>query len=592
MKSKRILCFLLLSMLLISVCCGSFVSSASVYYIDGQAKTTPGQTRVYVPLDEYNYAWIDDVVVRDSSSSVTALVPVPVTDSPYSHTLEEFIEECNNYTSLFNASEQVLESTFTTSLKTMYYSLIATGVITENNSEMRKYNEDYGIVYPFLESDLTQMYTAIVYVSLKTDLYSAILDKQIEIPRGTTIEGAVVMILSSICGMDVPATVNSLTAFSYVFAEDYVLQEDKYPVSEEPTEAEVYYWVQLAAADEAGYSVPKDVPYGSVTAEQQEYVTYAYYASILKTKYDVMVDPLQLRTALLSTDKETKVPELVLKAMLDDVSISYTKNESISDLFEKAKKEGFFDLEAEFYTDIYNYEVYVNPETEQVWFTSYLIADQLVDGDIDSAKTYVNGELVKNTSTTGVLLDSGTETNVVINVTYNDGSIKDEATYNFVVKKDYNAADINGNLSIDIADPVNSVLDSLSDSVNDYLSGIEAPTVSSTTAASSSDSSHTTYAIGTTNGGSSIVTYPTDANGNIINNSNALSTTAEQEQTTVQVLDKTLADTVKENPEYVATPIGLLAVGASAGYIFFKRRKNDAETDVDDEIKVDDVDID
>lgn len=588
MKSKRLLCFILTSMLLISACCGSFVSLASVYYENGQAKATPGQTKTYVPLEDYNYAWIDDVVVRDSSSSVTALTLVPVTESPYSHTLDQFVEECNNYTSLFNASEEVLESTFVTSLKALYYSLIASGVITETNTVMRTYNEEHGIVYPFVESELTQMYTAIVYVSLKTDLYGAILDKQIEIPRGTTVEGAIVNILSSMCNMNVPANVNSLSSFTYLFAEDYVVDEKKYPVSDEPSETEVYYWVRLAAADNAGYSVPTDVPYSAVTAEQEEYVLYAYYASILTQRYEVMVDPLLLRAALLSGEKEKKVPELVLKAMLDEVSISYEKNETTESLFEKAKAEGFFDLEAEFYTDIYNYRVYVSPENEQVWFTSYLVADQLVDGDIDCAETYINGNKVKNTSTTGVKLDNDIETTVVIEVLYDDGERSDKATYTFVIEKNANAADVNGNLNIDIADPIDSVLDSLSGAADNYMTGVEIPTAPTTKPNGSN--TITTYPVNGIGSGNKFETYPTDANGNVIGNNDAL-TTAKQEQTTVQVLDKSLTETVKENPEYVATPIGLLAVGASAGYIFFRRRKNELLAEENNDIKVDDVEI-
>ncbi|MBQ6874504.1 MAG: hypothetical protein IJO24_09465 [Clostridia bacterium] len=575
-------------MLLISACCGSFVSLASVYYENGQAKATPGQTKTYVPLEDYNYAWIDDVVVRDSSSSVTALTLVPVTESPYSHTLDQFVEECNNYTSLFNASEEVLESTFVTSLKALYYSLIASGVITETNTVMRTYNEEHGIVYPFVESELTQMYTAIVYVSLKTDLYGAILDKQIEIPRGTTVEGAIVNILSSMCNMNVPANVNSLSSFTYLFAEDYVVDEKKYPVSDEPSETEVYYWVRLAAADNAGYSVPTDVPYSAVTAEQEEYVLYAYYASILTQRYEVMVDPLLLRAALLSGEKEKKVPELVLKAMLDEVSISYEKNETTESLFEKAKAEGFFDLEAEFYTDIYNYRVYVSPENEQVWFTSYLVADQLVDGDIDCAETYINGNKVKNTSTTGVKLDNDIETTVVIEVLYDDGERSDKATYTFVIEKNANAADVNGNLNIDIADPIDSVLDSLSGAADNYMTGVEIPTAPTTKPNGSN--TITTYPVNGIGSGNKFETYPTDANGNVIGNNDAL-TTAKQEQTTVQVLDKSLTETVKENPEYVATPIGLLAVGASAGYIFFRRRKNELLAEENNDIKVDDVEI-
>ena len=274
--------------------------------------------------------------------------------------------------------------------------------------------------------------------------------------------------------------------------------------------------------------------------------------------------------------------------MLDDVSVSYEKNESMDSLFEKAKTEGFFDLEAEFYTDIYSYRVYVTPETEQVWFTTYLVADQLADADIDSAELSVNGETVKNTSTIGVKLSDGLETTVVIDVLYDDGARNEKATYTFVIEKNINAADVNGNLNIDVADPIDSVLDSLSGAADDYMTGVEIPTAPTTKPSNSN--TITTYPVNPTTQGNRFETYPTDESGNVIGNFDALTTTT-QEQTTVQVLDKTFTETVKENPEYVATPIGLLAVGASAGYIFFRRRKNDFMVEENDGIKVDDIEV-
>ena len=39
------------------------------------------------------------------------------------------------------------------------------------------------------------------------------------------------------------------------------------------------------------------------------------------------------------------------------------------------------------------------------------------------------------------------------------------------------------------------------------------------------------------------------------------------------------AETIKENPVVVAAPAGLLALGASAGFIFYRRRKDDTDTD-------------
>ena len=105
MRFKKILSFMLSTMVLAAVCCSSFVSSASVFYIDGNAEVCPGTTKVYVDKKDYNYAWIDDVVMRDSSSSVVPLVLHPVTNYPYSHTADEFVDECNNYAALFNTSD-------------------------------------------------------------------------------------------------------------------------------------------------------------------------------------------------------------------------------------------------------------------------------------------------------------------------------------------------------------------------------------------------------------------------------------------------------------------------------------------------------
>ena len=163
-----------------------------------------------------------------------------------------------------------------------------------------------------------------------------------------------------------------------------------------------------------------------------------------------------------------------------------------------------------------------------------------------------------------------------------------KCVFSFVIEKNANAADVNGNLNIDIADPIDSVLDSLSGAADNYMTGVEIPTAPTTKPNGSN--TITTYPVNGIGSGNKFETYPTDANGNVIGNSDAL-TTAKQEQTTVQVLDKSLTETVKENPEYVATPIGLLAVGASAGYIFFRRRKNELFAEENNDIKVDDVEI-
>lgn len=585
MRFKKILSFMLSTMVLAAVCCSSFVSSASVFYIDGNAEVCPGTTKVYVDKKDYNYAWIDDVVMRDSSSSVVPLVLHPVTNYPYSHTADEFVDECNNYAALFNTSDGILQSSFYKTLSTAYYTLLASGAIKSDEQAMRAYNESQGITYPYSQNSMTHIYTTLVYALLKSDIASSVLKQQVDIPRGTTIEGAVVAYLSKVCGMNVPATVDSIEGFAYLFANQYVLEEANLPVSKDPSKDEVYYWVKVLAADKQGYSVSKTTPYAKVTQEEEKDVTNSYFASILTTKYGVYISPDLLETALLG-DKETNIPKLVLKSMLDSVNTKYSNSESIDSLFDKAKQEGFFELEDDFYSDIYDYEVTVSNDSTEVWFTAFLVADQLVDGSLTYAKTYINDKLVDNSSTNSIRL-TGASTKFTVRIEYSDSKRYNKAIYTFTVNKNAAGSDTVGGISVDLDQPIGNILNSVEDSVNGYIQNGNSSNGAVSTPNYSSN--NTTYAV---NGNSSLFeTYPTDANGNVLVTSDPLATTEKAQQNTTSVLSG-VTQTIIDKPEYVATPIGLLAVGASAGYIFFRRRKNDEviieNENIDDP---DDIDI-
>ncbi len=588
MKNKKIFSFILLVATIMTICCSPFISSASVFYIDGDAEVCPGSTRVYVDQSDYNYAWINDVVMRDSSSSVVPLVLHPLTAYPYSHTSEEFVSECNNYAALFNTSESILESSFYKTLSTAYYSLLASGKIKSDEQTMRAYNESRGITYPYSQGSMTHMYTTLVYALLKTDIASAVLNQEIEIPRGTSVEGAVVLYLAKVCGMNVPATTDSIESFAYQFANEYVLEESSLPVSKDPSKEEVYYWVKVLAADKQGYSVPKTTPYAKVSQKQETDVTNAYYASILTTKYGIYISPELLGQALVG-DKSTNVPKLVLKSMLDSVNITYSDNESIESLFDKAKVEGFFELEDDFYSDIYDYEVTVSSDSTEVWFTAFLVADQLVDGNVNYAKTYIDGKLVENSSTNSVKL-TGDTTKFTVRIEYSDSKRYNKAEYTFTVKKSLSGSNVVGGINVDLNEPVENILGSVDSAVNNYVQNSNSSGYAGSVSDYSSTNS-TTYALGesssTSNTSSLLETYPTDENGNVLVTSDPLATTEKAQENATSVLSG-VTQTIKDKPEYVATPISLLAVGASAGYIFIKRRKN-AEVIVENE-SIDDPD--
>lgn len=576
MKSKKLLSVFIAIFMFLFTCTAPLISFAAVFANDGDIEMCPGNTRAYIEKDKYNYAWLDSVILRDGSLAVTPLTVYPVSDYPYSLTYDEYITECNNYMELYKASDSAVQKTVIDTLKTVYYTLVSTGKITDSNQNMRAYNESYGIVYPFTESQFTDIYTLITYVCLNNNVYNVISGEDIDITRGTTIEGAVVKYLSAVCDMDLPSDVDSIPAFSYLFTEKYVIEDSEYPVSEDASEEEVYYWVKLQAAQKAGYDVPASTRYEDLSSAQIEYVTYAYYASLLKTKYDVPIDPMRLKAALLSSDPSEKTPRLVLESMLEYVSVSYSDSESTAVLFEKAAKEGFFELENEFYTDIFNYNVFVPADCDKVWISCFPIADQLDDGNNEKVSIYVNGDLVKNNSTVPVKI-SNEGTTFVVRTSYEGKD--DKASYSFTVTKTDDATNMNEAPSIDLSEPLDGLSSSISNYISNAASGSSVYSATPAQGYTFNSVPLTTYSIDESSEESSppvysvLDTYPTDESGEVLTTRDPLEISTENE-TEVSVLNG-VANTVRDNPVVVAAPAGLLAIGASAGFMFYRRRKDD-----------------
>lgn len=579
MKNKRVISVILSVLMLALVCCSPLISYASFFVKEGDVVSCPGNMRAYLEPGKYNYSWLDSVIIRDGSMAVTPLTIYPVCDYPYSHTYAEFISECNNYMTLFEASDSVVQDTVMDSLKTVYYTLVATGKITDSSQEMRAYNESCGIVYPYTDSKFTDMYTALTYVCLDKDLYKLVSDEEITITRGTTVEGAVVKFLSTMCDMEVPSSVETIPAFSYLFTEKYVIEDSKYPVSENPSEEEVYYWVKLQAAEKAGYDVPSTTRYEDLSSEQIDYVTYAYDASILTTRYDAPIDPISLKAAILGSNPSLDVPVLVLKSMLDYVSVSYNAGQSAQSLFDMACKEGFFELDKEFYTDIFNYNLYVSPECEKIWITAFPIAEQLEGGLNSEVSTYINGQLVKNSSTNAVPVSAGGNT-FTVKTTY--GSRNESSTYVFTVIKTGDSESMNKAPSIDLSQPlsdlsnnISNVLSGVSSNTNDLIGsgeGYKFDTQLTTYPVSDGVASENTTSVSS---GSLFETYATDANGEVLTTRNPLEV-SQAEGDNVSVIAN-FSNTVKENPVVVVVPTGLIAIGASAGFLFYRRRKVDED---------------
>jgi hypothetical protein len=593
MKKFLILTLALVMLLSLSVSPALAVQSSSVV----TAAVDPGNIRW--DNTTYNYAWLDNMIIRDDpmASAQAHIIPKP-TDYPYSTTYEQFLEDSGNYKQLITLDKDTVASAYDEVVNVMYYLVVAMGM-TDDINTMKQYLTDNGIRIPANTTPDENGEIAVVYAAMKYDAVYTLYGKHVTFPVGTTLDGAVVTIVSALTGTVVPSGVENLAGYALFCTKTYVTSFDSLPVSTNPSEEEIFHWAKVILAAESGdYQVPVEV-YSETSAAQKEYVDYAYYASILSDLYDVKIDPIKLIVAIQDGDP-LSVQKLILKTMLDEKKVSYADNMACEDLFDLACESGCFNLEEEFYTDVLRYEIEVAQNCEKIWFTAFALSGLLPGGSDEYLSLKLAGNAVAPSSTTGITLNPAMSTETIyLESTYNAPDRQETAVYEFKIVK--NAAlnternpetkndmvaevekYVNSIVPVD-SDKASTVIDGVFQSVDSamqngnsqvgegilttYGTDVSASAGSVGAATGTTDSFDFNYLDDLLNG-----VYETDENGNII------TTTAfdyERYTTTekASIVEKTV-QTVKENPEIVAAPTGLIAVGAFAGYLLTKKHRD------------------
>ena len=593
MKKLLILTLTLLMLMSLCLCPVSALEQNSL--VTSALTVRPGNVR----WDDvnYNYAWLDNMMIRDDAMAATQahIIPKP-TDYPYRITYEGFLEEAANYTELITLDKESMASAYDEIINVMYYVVVAMGM-TDDIDVMKQYLTENGIRLPANTTADEKGEIAVVYAAIKYDAVYTLYGKHVTFPVGTTLDGAVVTIISALTGVVVPSGVDNLTGFAVLCTKNYVTSFEDLPISENPSEEEIFHWAKvLLAASSGDYQVPVEV-YSETTAAQKEYVDYAYYASIISDAYEVKIDPIKLVVAMQSSDNHA-VQKLILKTMLDERNIDYPVDLTTKELFDLVCVHGGFNLEDEFYTDVLNYEIEVAQDCEKIWFTPFPLSGLLTGGNDEYLKINLAGSPVAPSSTTGIKLDPDKAVETVsMEVIYDAPDRQDTAVYEFNIVK--NAA-LNGernpetqnDMVADVEQYVNSIIPIESDKASTIVDGVfqsvdSAFQENSTTSAA--EGILTTYGqvdVPTTSDSGSSYTegfdfnylddlldgkYETDENGNIIT-----TTAFDYDQNTTEkqnIIDKTV-ETVKEKPEIIAAPTGLIAVGAFAGYLMSKKHRD------------------
>lgn len=320
--------------------------------------------------EEVDPSWLRQLVIKEDMLSSNGLfkeeVLIPVCDYPYTTDAPTFKSHVEEYIKIYTLDEDSQKAAYLYLLEQVGALSIIANPETSDKSKADWLREQ-GIIITAedeKDSDKVLMINAL-YALMYNDFYYVIKGERLDIPEGTPLEEAVVMYLMGLSGEGSQltdfvlkffgkASVGNLEDYIYytslmaLYTQGYVSPFEIPTISQE----EVYRRVAIMTIRTAGIAIDSE----TATAEE---IRHKYLAAMMGTQYSITIDPAAFKKAL---DKKT-APYYILQRMAYEdskVTISSTKY-SYEDCFKLVlQKTNRFDLENEFYSDIFEYDIYLD----------------------------------------------------------------------------------------------------------------------------------------------------------------------------------------------------------------------------------------
>ncbi len=320
--------------------------------------------------EEANPSWLRQLVIKEDMLSSNGLfkeeVLIPVCDYPYTTDAPNFKAQVEEYIELYTLDDDSQKAAYLYLLEQIGALSIIANPETSDKSKADWLREQGIIITEEDEKDTEKiLMISALYALMQNDFYYVIKGERLKIPEGTPLEEAVVMYLMGLSGDGSQLTEFILKYFgkgSVGNLEDYIyytslmaLYTQGYvsPI-EIPTLSrnEVFRRVAIMTIRTAGIAIDAE------TATTEE-IRHKYLAAMLGKQYSVTVDPNAFKKAL---DQKT-APYYILQRMAYEdakVTISSTKH-SYEECFKLVlQKTHRFDLEDEFYSDIFEYDIHLD----------------------------------------------------------------------------------------------------------------------------------------------------------------------------------------------------------------------------------------
>ena len=364
-KYTKIISFIIAVVISATVLCPSAFAREFAPTID----TSNIGVNTQYKYDEADPSWLRQLTIKEDMLSSSGLINEeilhPVTSYPYTCDAPHFKAEVEEYIKIYTLDDNSQRAAYLYLLQ----QIGALGVIAEpetTDEEKIEWLKNKGIIIP--NEDINDPEKKIMIMSLyalmKNDIGYVLTGKTIKVPEGTHYEEAIVMYLMALSGDSSELTDFVLKFFGKASVgnlEDYIyytslmslyVQGYVSPL-EIPTipRDEVYRRVAIMTIRTAGISIDAE------TATTEE-IRHKYLAAMLGTQYSVTIDPAAFKKAL---DKKTAPYYLLQRMAYEDSKVTISqKKHSYEECFKIVlQKTHRFDLEDEFYSDIFEYDIYL-----------------------------------------------------------------------------------------------------------------------------------------------------------------------------------------------------------------------------------------
>ena len=351
--------------------------------------------------EENDPSWLRELTVKEdmlsTSGLMNAAILYPVPDYPYTTDAKTFKKTVEDSIELYTLTEDSQKAAYLYFLEQIGALSILTEPETPGTSKADWLRAQGIVVTPEDEADPDKiLMISALYALMKNDFYYVYTGKTLTIPAGTPLEEAVVMYLSALSGNN-----ETLTKFVQKFfgtaslgnLEDYIfytslmtLYTTGYVTTKEIStisREEVFRRVAIMTIRNAGISIDAET---ATTEEIQE----KYLTALLGVRFSVTLDT----DTLIYNAERGSVPFYILQKMGEEdcgLTISnkkYTYEECFTTVAEKTQR---FDLENEFYSDIREYNVYLEHLRSNISINPNPLT-------ASGTKIYINGTKVPNGS--------------------------------------------------------------------------------------------------------------------------------------------------------------------------------------------------